>query len=77
MSEHSIGHREVSTVVLHVDSVREPGPRAPAGHAHRIPKIRGRAQEFDAMSTWRRWQDWVVVGLGVLRRAIASRLTSL
>src|SRR3989454_7340320 len=38
----------------------------PAGRARRIPKIRGRAQEVAAMTTWRRWQDWVVVGLGVV-----------
>jgi hypothetical protein len=50
MSEH------ISTYVL----------RAPGGRAHRIPKVRGRAQEVAAMSAWRRWQDWVVVGLGVV-----------
>src|SRR5713101_6410778 len=43
-----------------------PGVRAPGGRAHRIPKIRGRAQEVAAMTTWRRWQDWVVVALGVI-----------
>jgi hypothetical protein len=51
---------------LMLDSVAEPGVRAPGGRAHRIPKIRGRAQEVAAMTTWRRWQDWVVVGLGVI-----------
>jgi hypothetical protein len=59
MSDH------VSTYVLR-DSARKPGVRAPGGRAHRIPKIRGRAQEVAAMSAWRRWQDWVVVGLGVV-----------
>jgi len=49
-----------------LDFVAEPGVRAPGGRAHRIPKIRGRAQEVAAMTTWRRWQDWVVVGLGVI-----------
>src|SRR5713101_5448043 len=66
MSEQSLRDREVSTEVLFLDSVREPGLRAPAGRAHRIPKIRGRAQEVAAMTTWRRWQDWLVVGLGVI-----------
>jgi hypothetical protein len=51
---------------LMLDSAAEPGVRAPGGRAHRIPKIRGRAQEVAAMTTWRRWQDWVVVGLGVI-----------
>ena len=51
---------------LMLDSVAEPGVRAPGGRAHRIPKIRGRAQEVAAMTPWRRWQDWVVVGLGVI-----------
>jgi len=49
-----------------VDSAAEPGVRAPGGRARRTPKIRGRAQEVAAMTTWRRWQDWVVVGLGVV-----------
>jgi len=66
MSEQTLRHRKVSTDVLLLDSVREPGLRAPGGRAHRIPKIRGRAQEVAAMTTWRRWQDWVVVGLGVV-----------
>ncbi len=44
----------------------KPGLRAPAERSHRIPKVRGRAQEVAAMTTWRRWQDWVVVGLGVI-----------
>jgi hypothetical protein len=40
--------------------------RARGGHATRIPKFRGRALEVHAMTTmWRRWQDWVVVALGV------------
>jgi hypothetical protein len=59
MSDH------ISTYVLR-DSGRKPGLRAPGGRAHRIPKIRGRAQEVPAMTAWRRWQDWVVVGLGVV-----------
>src|SRR5467141_3013833 len=54
-----------STYVLR-GSARKPGLRAPGGRAHRIPKVRGRAQEVAAMTTWRRWQDWVVVGLGVV-----------
>jgi len=59
MSDH------ISTYVLR-DSTRKPGVRAPEGRAHRIPKVRGRAQEVAAMTVWRRWQDWVVVGLGVV-----------
>src|SRR5260370_33794789 len=55
----------IATYVLR-DSAREPGVRAPGGRAHRIPRIRGRAQEVAAMTAWRRWQDWVVVGLGVV-----------
>jgi len=66
MSEQTLRQRKVSTDVLLLDSMREPGLRAPGGRAHRIPKIRGRAQEVAAMTTWRRWQDWVVVGLGVV-----------
>jgi hypothetical protein len=65
MSEQSLRQTESSTDVL-LDSVLKPGLRAPAGRAHRIPKIRGRAQEVAAMTTWKRWQDWVVVGLGVV-----------
>jgi hypothetical protein len=65
MSEQSLRHLEVRSDVL-ITSVLRPGLRAPAGRAHRIPKIRGRAQEVAAMTTWRRWQDWVVVGLGVV-----------
>ncbi len=59
MSEH------ISTYVL-PGSARKPGLRAPGGRAHRILKVRGRAQEVAAMTAWRRWQDWVVVGLGVV-----------
>jgi len=59
MSDH------ISTYVLR-DSARKPGLRAPGGRARRIPKVRGRAQEVAAMTAWRRWQDWVVVGLGVV-----------
>ena len=65
MSEQSLRHVEVRSDAL-ITSVLRPGLRAPAGRAHRIPKIRGRAQEVAAMTTWRRWQDWVVVGLGVV-----------
>jgi SPW repeat-containing protein len=65
MSEQGLMRRELSTQVL-IASVPEPGVRAPEGRAHRIPKIRGRAQEIAAMTTWRRWQDWVVVALGVI-----------
>src|ERR1700730_14130609 len=66
MSEQGLMQRETSTEPL-VDSMPKPGLRAPAGRAHRIPKIRGRAREGAAMTTaWRRWQDWVVVGLGVV-----------
>lgn len=65
MSERGLRHSEFPSDVLR-HSVPEPGLRAPVGRAHRIPKIRGRAQEVAAMTTWRRWQDWVVVGLGVV-----------
>src|SRR5712664_2572372 len=65
MSEQSLRHLEVRSDAL-ITSVLRPGLRAPVGRAHRIPKIRGRAQEVAAMTTWRRWQDWVVVGLGVV-----------
>ena len=44
----------------------EPGPRALEGHAHRRVKIRGRAPEVFAMTTWKRWQDWSVVVLGAI-----------
>jgi len=49
-----------------LDSAQELGLRAPGGRAHRIPKIRGRALEVAAMTAWRRWQDWVVVALGLV-----------
>jgi hypothetical protein len=65
MSEQTLRQREGSNDVL-LDSVLKSGLRAPAARAHRIPKIRGRAQEVAAMTTLRRWQDWVVVGLGAL-----------
>ena len=65
MSEQSLRHREVRNDEF-LSSVLRPGLRAPAGRAHRIPKIGGRAQEDVAMTTWKRWQDWVVVGLGVI-----------
>jgi hypothetical protein len=65
MSEHGLRHTELPRDVL-LDTMRRPGLRTPGGRAHRIPKIRGRAQEVAAMTTWRRWQDWVVVGLGAV-----------
>ena len=65
MSEQGLMQREPLTDML-VDSVAELGLRAPAGRARRIPKVRGRALEVAAMTTWRRWQDWVVVGSGVV-----------
>jgi hypothetical protein len=64
MSQQGSMQRELSTDAI--DSLTKPGLRARAGRAHRIPKIRGRAREVIAMTTWRRWQDWVVVGLGVV-----------
>src|SRR6266851_386954 len=54
MSDH------ISTSMLR-GSARMPGLRAPGGRAHRIPKVRGRAQEVAAMTAWRRWQDLGVV----------------
>jgi SPW repeat-containing protein len=65
MSEQVLVQSESSNDVM-LDAMPKPGLRAPARRAHRIPKIRGRAQEVAAMTTWRRWQDWVVVGLGVI-----------
>src|SRR6266849_8144674 len=65
MSDQGLAQQQLSNDLL-VDSMPGPGVRAPGGRAHRIPKIRGRAQEVAAMTTWRRWQDWVVVGLGVI-----------
>src|ERR1700738_546774 len=65
MSEQGLTQRPGSTDFV-LDSERQFGLRAPGGRAHRIPKIRGRAQEVAAMTTWRRWQDWVVVALGVI-----------
>jgi SPW repeat-containing protein len=65
MSEQGLTQRQPSRD-LPLDSVPKFGLRAPGGRAHRIPKIRGRAQEVAAMTAWRRWQDWVVVGLGVI-----------
>src|SRR6266853_1333014 len=65
MSDQGLAQQQLSNDLL-VDSMPGPGVRAPGGRAHRIPKIRGRAQEVAAMTTWRRWQDWVVVGLGVV-----------
>src|SRR5467141_1177335 len=65
MSEEGLATQELANDCL-VGTMSGPGVRAPGGRAHRIPKIRGRAQEVAAMTTWRRWQDWVVVGLGVV-----------
>src|SRR5438876_6477828 len=65
MIQQAVSERATSSDIP-VDSVPGHGLRAPGGRARRIPKIRGRAQEVAAMSTWRRWQDWVVVGLGVI-----------
>src|SRR3989475_7036194 len=65
MSEEGLATRDHANDPL-VGTMSGPGVRAPGGRAHRIPKIRGRAQEVAAMSAWRRWQDWVVVGLGVV-----------
>jgi hypothetical protein len=65
MSEQGLTQRQPSRD-LPLDSVPKSGLWAPGGRAHRIPKIRGRAQEVAAMTAWRRWQDWVVVGLGVI-----------
>jgi hypothetical protein len=64
MSRQGSMQRQLATDAI--DSVTKPGLRARAGRAHRIPKIRGRAQEVIAMTTWRRWQDWVVVSSGVV-----------
>src|SRR5260370_37351642 len=65
MSDQGLAEQQLSTDLL-VDSMPGPGLRAPEGRARRIPKIRGRAQEVAAMTTGRRWQDWVVVALGVI-----------
>src|SRR5229473_4885028 len=65
VSDQGLAQQQLSNDLL-VDSMPGPGVRAPGGRAHRIPKIRGRAQEVAAMTTWRRWQDWVVVALGVI-----------
>jgi hypothetical protein len=65
MSEQRLTHYEFSSDVA-LDSMPGSGMRSPVRRAHRIPKIRGRAQEVAAMTAWRRWQDWVVVGMGVV-----------
>jgi len=65
MSDQGLAQRPGPNDSL-LDSELKFGLRAPGGRAHRIPKIRGRAQEVAAMTTWRRWQDWVVVALGVI-----------
>src|SRR5437899_3681800 len=65
MRQQAVSERASSSEIPG-DSMPERGVRAPGGRAHRIPKSRGRAQEVAAMTAWRRWQDWVVVGLGVI-----------
>ena len=65
MSQQAVSERASSSEIPR-DSMPERGLRAPGGRAHRTPKIRGRAQEVAAMTAWRRRQDWVVVGLGVV-----------
>ena len=65
MSEQGLVTQQLPNDLL-ADSMAGAGVRAPGGRAHRIPKIRGRAQEVAAMTTWRRWQDWVIVALGVI-----------
>ena len=66
MSDQGLRQGELRSDVL-LNSMPKLGVRSPEGRAHRVPKIRGRAQEDAAMTTtWRRWQDWVVVGLGVV-----------
>ena len=56
-------HRDATYYLVHDD---EPDLRSLAGHAHRRVKIRGRALEVSAMTSWKRWQDWSVVVLGVI-----------
>jgi hypothetical protein len=65
VNEQGLTQSDLSSDVL-LDSMPRLGLRAPGGRARRIPKIRGRAQEVAAMTAWKRWQDWVVVGLGVV-----------
>ena len=56
-------HRDATYYLVHDD---EPDLRSLAGHAHRRVKIRGRALEVSAMTSWKRWQDWSVVVLGAI-----------
>src|SRR6202171_6673714 len=56
-------HSAATYYLVHDD---EPDLRDLAGHAHRRVKIRGRALEVSAMTTWKRWQDWSVVVLGAI-----------
>jgi VIT1/CCC1 family predicted Fe2+/Mn2+ transporter len=67
MSEQGLTRREPTSDVL-LDSMLKPGLRAAEGRARRSSKIRGRAQEDAAMTmtAWRRWQERVVLGLGVI-----------
>ena len=56
-------HRDATYYLVHDD---ETDLRSRAGHAHRRVKIRGRALEVSAMTSWKRWQDWSVVVLGAI-----------
>ena len=60
-----MGYRHSDATYYLVHNV-EPDLRALAGHAHRRVKIRGRALEVSAMTSWKRWQDWSVVVLGAV-----------
>jgi hypothetical protein len=57
------GHRPRNYYLVQADEL---DLRAPAGHAHRRIKIRGRAPEVSIMNAWKRWQDWSVVVLGAI-----------
>ena len=56
-------HSAATYYLVHDD---EPDLRSLAGHAQRRVKIRGRALEVSAMTSWKRWQDWSVVVLGAI-----------
>ena len=60
-----IGYRH-SDATYYLVHDEEPDLRSLAGHAHRRVKIRGRALEVSAMTSWKRWQDWSVVVLGAI-----------